>query len=343
MTRMSFAWEAIPEDDGRAAAAWPREASKQLARMQARVAAVLLGKEETVRMAMTALLAGGHILLEDVPGVGKTVLAQALARVIGGTYNRIQFTPDLMPGDVTGSSIWDARRGDFVFREGPIMANLVLADELNRAAPRTQSALLEAMEERSLTVDGETRRLPEPFTLIATQNPAVEDGTYPLPAAQLDRFMVRLSVGYPVAEDEIRMLAEGSGHKRTETLRPFLLLEEWAAMQREAQQVHAHPALVAYMVEIVRMTRSAAGLRLGASPRATRDWLRAAQASAYIEGRGYLIPDDVKGTAASVLTHRLRLQPEAAHRGERAADILGGILSRVTLPIQAGSTGRGRA
>ena len=337
MTKLSYA-----RDDEGKTAAWPHEAAGQLRRMEARVSSVLLGKEETVRGAITALLAGGHILLEDVPGVGKTMLAQALARMIGGSYSRIQFTPDLMPADVTGSSIWDGRKGDFVFREGPVMANLVLADELNRAAPRTQSALLEAMEERSVTVDGETRRLPEPFALIATQNPAAEEGTYPLPLAQLDRFMVRLSVGYPAAEDEIRMLTEGVGHRRVETLRPLLLPQEWAGMQQEVLQVHAHPALVAYMVEIVRATRVTSDLRLGASPRAVRDWLRMAQASAYMEGRGYVNPDDIKRLAQAVLAHRLRLHPEAVYRGVAAAEVLSGILSRVPLPVEVAAPGRGR-
>lgn len=341
MTRMSYAWDAEPGSE-RTTTAWPQEASMRVKRLETRLGAVLLGKEETVRGAIMAQLAGGHLLLEDVPGVGKTLLAQALARLIGGSFSRIQFTPDLMPADVTGSSIWDARKGEFVYREGPLMAHLVLADELNRAAPRTQSALLEAMEERAVTVDGETRRLPEPFALIATQNPAAHEGTYPLPLAQLDRFMMRLSVGYPEASEEIRMLTEGSGHRRAEAVRPLLLPQEWAAMQQEVLQVHAHPALVAYMVEIVRATRAAAELRLGASPRATRDWLRAAQASAYMDGRGYLIPDDVKALAQPVLAHRLQLRAEAAVAGETVASTLSGILARTPLPVEALAPGRGR-
>ncbi|XEC93881.1 AAA family ATPase [Paenibacillus tarimensis] len=319
----------------------PEVSHRLLQRVRSKIDSVLLGKQETVTLAMTTLLGGGHLLLEDVPGVGKTMLARAFAKVIGGEFARIQFTPDMQPSDVTGGMVWDAKRGDFIFRPGPIMCNVVLADEMNRTTPRTQSALLEAMEERSVSADGITRRLPEPFMLIATQNPLRDEGTYPLPEAQLDRFMMRLSIGYPAASDEIRMLAADNGPGPLELLRPVVLPEEWAALQLAARKVHVHESLFAYVVEAAAATRKAPELVLGASPRASRDWVRAAQAKAYIEGRGFVLPDDLKTTASAVLLHRLVLRPEL-EGSDGQADVLERILTRQPLPAQASGTGRRR-
>ena len=284
-----------------------------------RVNSVFLGKSEVVSSVFAALLAGGHVLLEDVPGVGKTLLVRAIARVMGGEFRRIQFTSDMLPADVVGGLIWDGKRGELVFRQGPLMANVVLADEINRTPPRTQSALLEAMEERSVTADGQTMRLPQPFMLLATQNPLRDDGTYPLPEAQLDRFMMRLSIGYPSPEDEVNMLETAPQRLIPELLRPVIIPEEWLRMQRDALSVHVHSALLAYAVQVVGATRSTSELSLGASPRATRDWIRAAQATAYVAGRRYVVPDDLKLSAEPVLAHRLVLSDMAAVNGMRAA------------------------
>ncbi|SDW69840.1 MoxR family ATPase [Paenibacillus sp. CF384] len=323
--------------------AWPEAAQQSLQLMMARVNSVLLGKKEVVTQVFSALLAGGHVLLEDVPGVGKTLLVRAIARVMGGEFRRIQFTSDMQPADVVGGMIWDGKRGELVFRQGPLMANVVLADEINRTPPRTQSALLEAMEERSVSADGETRLLPQPFMLLATQNPLRDDGTYPLPEAQLDRFMMRLSIGYPAAEDEIAML-EGKTAQRLhpESLRPVIIPEEWLRMQRDALSVHVHPALMAYAVHIVSATRTSQELLLGASPRATLDWVRAAQATAYIGGRRFVVPDDLKQTAEHVLAHRLLVRDEALVRGKTAAAVLGAIMSAQPIPIPSGDGGRRR-
>ncbi|SEP02402.1 MoxR family ATPase [Paenibacillus sp. OV219] len=322
---------------------WPEAAQQSLQLMMARVNSVLLGKSDVVSRVFSALLAGGHVLLEDVPGVGKTLLVRAIARVMGGDFRRIQFTSDMQPADVIGGMVWDGKRGELVWREGPLMANVVLADEINRTPPRTQSALLEAMEEKSVTADGVTRKLPQPFMLLATQNPLRDDGTYPLPEAQLDRFIMRLSVGYPSPADEISMLEAKTAQRLVpESLRPVIIPEEWLRMQRDAQSVHIHPALMAYAVHIVGQTRSAKELLLGASPRATLDWIRAAQATAYIARRRFIVPDDLKETAEPVLAHRFILQDEAVIGGKSAQAILGEILSASPVPIPASDGGRRR-
>ncbi|NBC73227.1 AAA domain-containing protein [Paenibacillus sacheonensis] len=321
---------------------WPEAAQQSLQLMLARVNSVLLGKEQVVSQVFGALLAGGHVLLEDVPGVGKTLLVRAIARVIGGEFRRIQFTSDMQPADVVGGMVWDGKRGELIFRQGPLMANVVLADEINRTPPRTQSALLEAMEERSVSADGETRPLPVPFMLLATQNPLRDDGTYPLPEAQLDRFMLRLSIGYPSPEDEIGMLASGRQRLLPELLRPVIVPEEWMRMQKDAQSVHVHPALLAYAVHIVGTTRTSPELQLGASPRATLDWIRASQAAAYVAGRRYVVPDDMKQMAEPVLAHRLLMKDEAWARGKTPAKVLDDILSAAPVPMPASESGRRR-
>ncbi|MFC4810750.1 AAA family ATPase [Paenibacillus sp. GCM10023250] len=319
---------------------WPEAAQQSLQLMLARVNSVLLGKEQVVSRVFGALLAGGHVLLEDVPGVGKTLLVRAIARVIGGEFRRIQFTSDLQPADVVGGMVWDGKRGELVFRQGPLMANVVLADEINRTPPRTQSALLEAMEERSVSADGETRPLPQPFMLLATQNPLRDDGTYPLPEAQLDRFMMRLSIGYPSPEDEIGMLASGRQRLLPELLRPVIVPEEWMRMQKDAQSVHVHPALLAYAVHVVGATRASAELQLGASPRATLDWVRASQAEAYVAGRRYVVPDDMKATAEPVLAHRLLVRDEAWVKGRTAVKVLADIMAAAPVPASEGGRRR---
>ncbi len=319
---------------------WPEAPQVLLSRLLSKVEGVLLGKRETIRQMLTALLAGGHVLLEDVPGVGKTMLAQAMARAVGGDFKRIQFTSDMLPADVVGGLALDGRSGELVYRPGPIIANVVLADEINRTSPRTQSALLEAMEERSVTIEGKTRSLPVPFMLIATQNPLSFEGTNTLPEAQLDRFMMSLSIGYPGTAEERKMLeqyAEGS-RIQPERLRPVISTAEWLQMQAEARQIHMHEALLDYMVQVADASRRCPEAAMGLSPRALRDWLRAAQASAYLEGRGYAIPDDLLGTAEAVLAHRLTLRYGAASAGHDAAALIRRIVRECPLP---GLTGRG--
>lgn len=322
---------------------WPEPPQVLLRRLLLKVDSVLLGKQEMIKHTLTALLAGGHVLLEDVPGVGKTMLAGAFARAVGGDFKRIQFTSDMLPADVVGGVVLEPRTNDLVYRPGPIMANVVLADELNRASPRTQSALLEAMEERRVTIEGKTRRLPVPFMLIATQNPLSFEGTSQLPEAQLDRFMMRLSIGYPGPDHEQRMLEQYADGKRQEPdrLRPVMAVQEWLQMQAEARQGHAHPALLQYMVAVAEATRRSPDVRLGLSPRALRDWLRAAQAYAYLEGRGYVIPDDLLATSGPVLTHRLSLRGGSTLTGSSAAGLIRRITRETPFPKEA-SAGSGR-
>ncbi|SDT33725.1 MoxR-like ATPase [Paenibacillaceae bacterium GAS479] len=295
---------------------------------------VILGKEQEIELVLIALLAGGHLLLEDVPGTGKTQLVKALARSIGGDFRRIQCNPDLLPTDITGLTIYHPREEQFIFRPGPIMSHLVLADEINRATTKTQSALLEAMEESSVTVDGETYALPSPFILIATQNPIEFEGTYLLPEAQMDRFMMKLSLGYPGEADERRMvMARESGHP-SDALTQVASIEKIIALQQQVERVHADEAVGDYLVRIVRGTREHEGVQLGASPRASVALMRAAKARALMEQREYIIPDDVKQLAPHVLSHRLMLQPSARLKGVRAETVVQDVIERTKAPVR---------
>ncbi|MFP5225381.1 MAG: AAA family ATPase [Actinomycetota bacterium] len=293
------------------------------------------GKDEEVRQALTCLIAEGHLLIEDVPGVGKTLLAKAMARAMGLEHRRIQFTPDLLPADVTGSSIYDQRSKSFSFHEGPIFANIVLGDEINRASPKTQSSLLEAMEERTVTIDGQMHHLPQPFLVIATQNPIEHEGTYPLPFAQMDRFLMRLTLGYPSPSAEIEVLERHADGQGTDEVAEVCGPDEILAMAKAARTVFVSPAVHEYIVTLVGATRDLADLELGASPRAGLALVRAGRVRAASEGRDYLSPDDVKALAVSVLAHRLVLAPDAEFSGRSAVDLVNDLLSRVPVPVGA--------
>jgi MoxR-like ATPase len=303
--------------------------------LQASVERVIVGKSQVVRFALVALLCEGHILLEDVPGIGKTTLAKAIARSLGCTFRRIQFTPDLMPADITGINYYNQKLGDFVFREGPLVAQVVLADEINRATPRTQAALLEAMEERQLTVEGVTTILPRPFLVVATQNPVELEGTFPLPEAQLDRFVVRLELGYPDESEEDEILARFETTSPLESLVPVVEAAELIRHVDALARLHVDPAVRRYAVQIVRETRSDPAFELGASPRASLALFRTARAYAAINGRDFVLPDDVKTMAPHVLPHRLILSTQARLRGRDARQMLAEILERVAVPVSA--------
>lgn len=303
-------------------------------RLVSNVEQVLVGKRHTVELAFTAMIAEGHLLLEDVPGTGKTSLARAMGMSVEGTMHRIQFTPDLLPGDVTGITVYDQKKGEFEFHAGPIFGNVVLADEINRASPKTQSALLEAMEEGQVTVDGVTRMTGSPFLVVATQNPVEQAGTYRLPEAQLDRFMLRTSIGYPDHATTVRIL-EATQHTPHE-VRPVLTLQGVLEMIELAKKVHLDALVLDYIARLVEATRNATQVRLGASVRGALALTRAAKAWVLGQGRDYVTPDDVKALAEAVLAHRLVLEPEAEFEGVTAGAVVGQILLD-TLPPKQGA------
>ncbi len=294
---------------------------------------VIVGKHDVLKTVLLTMLADGHVLIEDVPGLAKTLMARSFAQVTGLSFGRVQFTPDLMPSDVTGSSVLDRSEGDLVFRPGPLFANLVLADEINRAPTKTQAALLEAMEERQVTVDGATHVLPRPFLVVATQNPIEYEGTYPLPEAQLDRFLARISVGYPGRDAEIEVVARRVARGRD--VAPLDVVStpaELVAAQLAVEQVHVADAVRAYLVDVVRATRDHSQVEVGASPRGSLALVKLARAAAVLDGRDYVIPDDVKGVAVPGLAHRLVLRPELWIQGISGTDVVTACLDNVPAP-----------
>ncbi|RAX15802.1 AAA family ATPase [Pseudarthrobacter sp. AG30] len=325
--------DAVSRLNGHRAAAMDPESFHEAAqRILTTVNTVIDGKSDAAKLALTVLLAQGHLLLEDVPGVGKTLLAKTLARTIDCTVNRIQFTPDLLPSDVTGVSIYNQASRLFEFRPGAVFANIVIGDEINRASAKTQSALLECMEEHQVTVDGNTYKLDEPFMVVATQNPIEMEGTYPLPEAQRDRFMARISMGYPDKEAEIEMLETHQAVSPLAAVSPVVTASDVAAMTTTVQQVFVSEAVKEYTVSLGRATRESPLLRLGASPRSMLQLLRAAKATAALDGRDFVLPDDVAGVAEAVLAHRIIVERKAAGAGENPHSVLQGILSRLPVP-----------
>ncbi len=312
----------------------PLDCAEALERFADNIRRVFVGKRETVDMMITALLANGHVLIEDAPGVGKTVLAQAVAKSIECQFQRIQFTPDLLPSDILGVSIYESKAGEFVFKPGPIFGNIVLADEINRATPRTQSSLLEAMNAFQVTVDGRTHPLERPFMVVATQNPFEFEGTYPLPESQLDRFLMRLEIGYPTLDQEKRILADKKLADPLDEIGAVMTKEDVCALQQRVRKVAMEESLVDYLLAIIRRTREAEGLDVGASPRASLFLYRAAQAHALLQGREYCTPDDIKRLAAPVLAHRLVSRRQAGSwRFGECRRLVEDILESIPVPV----------
>ena len=309
------------------------EAVAIAARLRQNVSKVIIGKEPTIDLMLIALACQGHLLLEDVPGTGKTMLAKTLSRSLQLDFRRVQFTPDLLPSDVTGVSVFNEATAQFEFRKGPVFTNVLLADEINRATPRTQAALLECMEERQVTTDGETRPLGDPFLVMATQNPIEQEGTFPLPEAQLDRFLMRLSLGYPSAEEEARLLSRFAQSNPLDILEPVACAEDLWAVRAVAASVLLGEAVSSYIIAVVRATREHEALRLGASPRATLALMRSARARAALLGRTFVLPDDVKELVKPVLSHRLILKNQYRLRGLSQEAVLDSVLGQVPVPV----------
>ena len=303
--------------------------------VKANIEKVIVGKGESIELALVALLCEGHILIEDVPGIGKTTLAKAIARSLGCTFRRIQFTPDLLPSDITGISFFNQKTQEFEFHPGPILTQILLADEINRATPRTQSALLEAMQERQITVDGETMPLPRPFLVLATQNPIELEGTFPLPEAQIDRFLLKIKLGYPSEDDENAILLRFERDDPLASLAPVVESQSLLTMQDQVRTIHVDEAVRQYIVQVARATRQNAALELGASPRATLALYKTAQALAAIRGRAFVIPDDVKYLAPAVLAHRLLISPQARLRGRNREQIVQEVVAIVPVPVES--------
>ena len=303
-------------------------------RVRENIQRVIVGKSTVIDLALVAILCEGHILIEDVPGIGKTTLARCIAASLGCTFRRIQFTPDLLPSDVTGINYFNQKAQQFEFRPGPVMSQVVLADEINRATPRTQSALLEAMQERQITVDGETYPLPRPFLVLATQNPIELEGTFPLPEAQVDRFLIRLPIGYPTEEEEHAMLLRFEREDPLESLVPVVTSADLIEMQRQVRDVRVEESVRGYVVDIVRATREHQDIQLGVSPRGTLALYNCARALAAIRGRTYVLPDDVKLLAPYVLTHRILISPATRLRGRRLVDVLMDVIETVPVPVE---------
>ncbi len=307
--------------------------NQKLIEIRNNIGKVIIGKRENIDLVLTALLAGGHVLLDDVPGTGKTVLAKSLAKSVDAEFNRIQFTPDLLPSDVTGMNYYNQKESTFVLRKGPAFCNILLADEINRATPRTQSSLLECMEERQITIDGDTLPLKQPFFVIATQNPVETAGTYPLPEAQLDRFLIQISMGMPTPEEELQIMNRFLTDAPLEQLEPVCTVEELVEMQQGYKKVYIHPELMKYMVDILQATRNSAEIVSGVSPRGTLALLKAVRAYAFVQGRTYVVPEDIKTLCGPVLAHRL-VFPRGSQGRAAGLKMMDKILNMIPVPTE---------
>lgn len=310
-----------------------REAAQVLDRIRTNMETCIYGKKDEIAWMLTALLAGGHVLIEDVPGTGKTQMVKALAMSVGGVFHRIQCNPDLLPTDITGVSIYHPKKEEFIFRPGPVMANMLLADEINRATTKTQSALLEAMEERRVSVDGQTYPLPQPFILFATQNPVDFEGTYSLPEAQLDRFLIKIKLGYPDEASEKRLILEPAAKRAAESLQAVATVDDILRMQKLTEDIHLDASVADYLIALIRATRSHPSVLLGASPRAAVALASAAKAYAFLQHRTFVLPDDIKAMAPLVLGHRLHLRADARMQGGQTTGVIQEIIGRLPVPV----------